>query len=274
MYPTSRLAKLGSEAGKGAQSVFSLSDRMGLVQDAAVVASSGYARTSGSLTLLGQMKNENENLGALRIHPASDPSFRRSLTICSPLAIVWQEISAAVDAVILTWWEQPEPIREALQAFRRDLFKPLAQRLGLGYNDADDVDTIELRTLAYTALAESDDEDTLAKYRKRFAAFVETDDEAGIPNDLKTSIYSASVRHGGEKEYEKVLAVYRQPPTPAHKRSAIAGLCASRDPSLVERTLAMIMSNEVRSQVRFFRPLYTFATSGFFGQAASHFHGC
>ncbi|TKA51094.1 hypothetical protein B0A53_05880 [Rhodotorula sp. CCFEE 5036] len=223
LYPTSRLAKLGSDAGKGARSAFSLSDRMGLVQDAAVVASSGYARTSGALTLLGQMKNENENL-------------------------VWQEISTAVGAVISTWWEQPEPILKALQAFRRELFKPLARRLGLDYNDTDDVDAIELRTLAYTALANSDDAETLAAYRKRFDTFVETGDEAGIPSDLKTSIYSASVRHGGEKEYEKVLAVYRQPPTPAHKDSAIAGLCASRDPSLIERTLKMIMSDEVRSQ--------------------------
>lgn len=36
---------------------------MGLVQDASVVASSGYAKTSGSLTLLSQMKGEEENLG-------------------------------------------------------------------------------------------------------------------------------------------------------------------------------------------------------------------
>jgi aminopeptidase 2 len=63
LYPTSRLAKLGSEAGKGNASKFSLNDRMGLVQDASVVASSGYAKTSGSLTLLSQMKGEEENLG-------------------------------------------------------------------------------------------------------------------------------------------------------------------------------------------------------------------
>lgn len=176
--------------------------------------------------------------------------FCRSLTE-HLLFAVWQEISTAVGAVISTWWEQPEPIREALQAFRRELFKPLARRLSLKYEDDDDVDTVELRTLAYTALANSGDAETLAEYRKRFEAFVESGDEAGIPNDLKTSIYSASVRHGGEKEYEKVLAVYRQPPTPAHKDSAIAGLCASRNPSLTERTLKMIMTDEVRSQVRF-----------------------
>lgn len=148
-----------------------------------------------------------------------------------------------------TWWEQPEPVREALQAFKRGLFAPLARRLGMEYDDKDDVDTVELRTLAFTALANARDEQTLAEYRRRFAAFVEDGDEGGIPRDLTTSIYATSVRHGGEKEYEKVLAVYREPPTPAHKDSAIAGLCASEDPALIERTLQMVLSDDVRSQV-------------------------
>lgn len=43
---------------------------MGLVQDASVLASSGYAKTSGALELVSKLKGETENLGA--------PSF------CSP----------------------------------------------------------------------------------------------------------------------------------------------------------------------------------------------
>ncbi|GAA5976923.1 hypothetical protein JCM10908_005680 [Rhodotorula pacifica] len=223
LYPASRLAKLGSEAGKGDASAFSLSDRMGLVQDVAVNASSGYAKTSGSLTLFSKLRGEKENL-------------------------VWQEVATAVDAIISTWWEQPESVRKGLQKVRCDLFKPIAQRLGMDYSDSDDVDTTELRTLAFSALAESGDEETLAEYRNRFKAFLESDDDAGIPGDLKNSIYSACVRHGGEKEYEKVLAVYRDAPTPAHKDSAITGLCAPRDPALIDRTLNMVLTDEVRNQ--------------------------
>lgn len=63
LYPVSRLAKLGDEAGKAGASAFSLNDRMGLVQDASVLASSGYAKTSGALTLLSKLKGETENLG-------------------------------------------------------------------------------------------------------------------------------------------------------------------------------------------------------------------
>ena len=62
LYSDERLSKLGDEAGK-TDSAFSLSDRMGLVQDASVLASSGYSKTSGALTLIAKMANEKENLG-------------------------------------------------------------------------------------------------------------------------------------------------------------------------------------------------------------------
>ncbi|GAA6024593.1 hypothetical protein JCM8202_005070 [Rhodotorula sphaerocarpa] len=222
LYPTSRLSKLGAEAGKGKSSAFSLNDRMGLVQDAAVTASSGYSKTSGSLELLSQMKGEGENL-------------------------VWKEVSTALGSIISTWWEQPTDVREALAKFRRDLFKPLASRLGFVYQASDDADTTELRTTALSVLAEAGDEETLAAYRRRFEAFMEQNDDSGIPGDLKTSIYSESVRRGGEKEYEKVLEVYRAPPTPAHELSAIAGLCSPSNLKQIDRTLGMILSGEIKT---------------------------
>ncbi|KWU42560.1 putative AAP1-alanine/arginine aminopeptidase [Rhodotorula sp. JG-1b] len=223
LYPTSRLAKLGSEAGKGNTSKFSLNDRMGLVQDASVVASSGYAKTSGSLTLLSQMKGEEENL-------------------------VWQEIATALGSIVSTWWEQPEEVRDAISKFRRELFKPVAQRLGFDFKESDDADTTELRSTAISVLAAAGDEETLAEYRRRFGAFMEKNDDSEIPGDLKTSIYAQSVRFGGEKVYEKVVEVYQNPPTPAHKSSAIVALCSAEKPELVDRTIKMMMTGDVKNQ--------------------------
>ena len=45
---------------------------------------------------------------------------------------------------------------------------------------------------------------TLAEYKRRFGLLLDNDDESGIPSDLRSSIYSQSVKHGGEKEYLKV----------------------------------------------------------------------
>lgn len=46
----------------------------------------------------------------------------------------------------------------------------------------------------------------------------------------------------------QVLAVYRNPPTPSHKTASIAGLCSSEAPELYERTFALVLSPEVKTQ--------------------------
>ena len=132
LYSDERLAKLGDEAGRK-DSVFGLSDRMGLVQDAAVLASSGYSKTSGALTLMSKFASETENL-------------------------VWAEISTALAQLSRTWWDQPEDVRNGISKFRRTLFGPVADRLGFEYSEDDDVDTIELRTMAISVAAACDDE--------------------------------------------------------------------------------------------------------------------
>ncbi|BGP38710.1 Aminopeptidase 2 mitochondrial [Rhodotorula kratochvilovae] len=223
LYPVARLSKLGDEAGKAGASAFSLNDRMGLVQDASVLASSGYAKTSGALELVSKLKGETENL-------------------------VWQEISDALGSVSSTWWEQPQAVRDAFNKFRRELFKPVAERLGFDYAESDDVDTVELRTTAIATAAVTGDEATLAEYKRRFGLFMDQGDDSQIPGDLKGSIYSQSVRFGGEKEYEKVLDVYRNPKTPAHRTSAIAALCAPEDEQLLDRTYKLVLSTEVKNQ--------------------------
>jgi aminopeptidase 2 len=161
---------------------------------------------------------------------------------------VWQEISGALGNLSSTWWEQPQEVRDAISKFRRELFKPVADRLGFEYSDADSVDTVELRTMAISTAAVTGDEATLKEYKRRFGQFIEKNDDSLIPGDLKTSIYTQSVRFGGEKEYEKVLEVYRNPATPAHRSSAIAALCSSEKDELIQRSIDFILSGEVKNQ--------------------------
>ena len=120
---------------------------------------------------------------------------------------MWQEIAGGLGSLSFTWWEQPKETRDAIAKFRRTLIKPVVDRLGFEYSDSDDVDTIELRSLAIATAAVTGDEAVLAEYKRRFAALLEKDDDSLIPSDLRTSIFSQSVRHGGEKEYTKVSAL-------------------------------------------------------------------
>ncbi|KAL8286510.1 hypothetical protein RQP46_004527 [Phenoliferia psychrophenolica] len=221
-YSPERLSKLGDEAGKSG-SAFSTSDRMGLVQDAIVLAASGYSLTSGALTLISKLGGETENL-------------------------VWGCISDALAKLKSAWWEQAGSDRDALKALGRQLFSPVARRLGFEYLSSDDPDTTELRTLSVATAADCGDEDVLEEYRIRFRRFLNKGDESEIPSDLRRSIYSDGVARGGREAYEKVLSVYRKPATPSHKSAAIAGLCATADSDLLSRTFDLVLSDEVKTQ--------------------------
>lgn len=89
---------------------------------------------------------------------------------------------------------------------------------------------------------------TLKEYERRFALLMKQNDESLIPSDLRTSIYAQAVKNGGVAEYEKALSIYRDPPTPSHKLSAMAALCAPKEKELLDRTFAFIRTDEVKNQ--------------------------
>lgn len=222
LYTPERLAKLGDEAGKK-NGAFSLNDRIGLVQDAFVLAKSGYGKTSGALNLTSKLKNETENL-------------------------VWKEISTGLSDLSDVWWEQPEATRKALDKLTRETFAPLVDKLGWEIQESDSSDTRELRVLALSAVSRAGDEAALAEARRRFSLFVEQNDHDAIPGDFLDLVLANVVRYGGVEEYEKVLAIYRKPPTPQHKAGCMRALCATRDPELIERTIKFMNSDEVKMQ--------------------------
>lgn len=98
---------------------------MGLVQDAAVLAASGYSKTSGALTLIAKLGGETENLVC-----ASCFLLLVFLRVPDDALLPGDEIQAALGKLAAAWWDQPEADREAISKFRRTLFGPVADRLG------------------------------------------------------------------------------------------------------------------------------------------------
>lgn len=131
-YSPERLSKLGDEAAKKGGAL-TLNDRIGLVQDAFVLAKSGYSKTSSALNLASKLKNEEEYL-------------------------VWKEISTGLSDISDVWWEQDEQTRDAISKLTRDTFAPLVEKLGWEVGANDSSDKRELRTLAISAAARCGDE--------------------------------------------------------------------------------------------------------------------
>jgi aminopeptidase 2 len=101
---------------------------MGLVQDAAVLSRSGYTKTSAALDFVSQLQSETETL-------------------------VWAEIASTLTQLSSAWWEQPQNVRDAINAFRRDLFGPKAEKIGFDSAEGEDVEVNELRVILLAAAA-------------------------------------------------------------------------------------------------------------------------
>jgi aminopeptidase 2 len=226
-YSPERLAKLGQAA-----SSLSVEDRVGLVSDATTLARAGYAKTTGSLNLISELgKTENEFLP-------------------------WSQIGAALGKLVGVWWEQPEDVRKAIDKLRLDLFKPVVDKMGYEHGPDDAPDVKELRELAVSTAASAQDPSVLEELKSRFEPFLTNNDDSRIPPDLQRTIYTIATRHGGVKEYEKILEVYNKPPNPSTKVDAMYALAATRNEECLNRTFAMMEDGSVKDQ-----DLYLFCVS-------------
>ena len=218
-YSPERLAKLGSQANH-----FSTEDRVGLVADATTLARAGYGKTSGSLSLVHELgKTETEYLP-------------------------WSQIGTALDKLKNVWWEQAEPVKAAINKLRISLFMSEVQKHGYENRKDDAPELKELRELAVSTCANAEDEGVLKELRDRFEPFLANNDDSKIPPDLQRTIFVNATRHGGEKEYEKMVQVYKKAPNPSTKVDAMYALCATRQQSLIDRTFDMLEDGSVKQQ--------------------------
>ena len=221
-YSPEHLARLGEAAARPDGGI-SLEDRVGLVSDAFTLAQAGYSKTSGGMALMAALKG--------------DESYLVNMMAAQNLG-----------KLASVWWEQPEPVRSAIDKLRADVFGPMAQKLTFDFGEEDSSDLRELRTTVVSAAAAASDPWTLSQVKERFAPLRDHGDDSRIHPDLLRTVLSQAVKHGGESEYEAVLRVYQNPATPTHKLSAMLALGATRDPALLHRTIEFLFSNNVKAQ--------------------------
>ncbi|KAI5481721.1 hypothetical protein MNV49_002947 [Pseudohyphozyma bogoriensis] len=224
-YPPDYLSRLGEAASKP-NSPLSVSDRLGILQDAIVLSESGYTRTSSTLNYIEATKSL-----------ATDDEV-----------LMWTEVSSYLRRMRNTWWEEDEDVLEALDAFARSLFGPLVESFGFSHVEGDSEGRQLLRILVVTSAAAAEVPAALNYIKTSFNLLVMGQGDA-TTIDLAPVIISEAIKHGGEAEYNIVMAIYKNPPTPQHQMAALAGLTAARDPALVQRTIGLMLGGEVSDQL-------------------------
>lgn len=226
-YPPDRMAALGTAVAAGQ---LSPQDRLGILNDAFCLGLAGVAPTVRALDLLRHYSSESDT-------------------------VIWTEISAQLGRLRSMLFESDEATRLALGTLSRRLFGPVASRLGWTFSRDDPDKVALLRTLAISVSGDSGDKGVLAEAKKRFGAFVAAleggDEKAKIdtlhPN-IRGAVFSMVVRYGGDTEYDAVLEIYRNSTVADQKVTALAALGSARLARLVDRTLGLALSDEVKTQ--------------------------
>jgi len=218
-YSPEHLSKLGKAARDG---LLSVEDRAGMIADSGALAASGYQKTSGLLSLLQGLDTESE-------------------------FVVWNEILTRIGTLRAAWIFENEQSKAALKAFQRSLVSSKAHELGWDFSEKDDHILQQFKALMFGSAGMAEDPVVIKAAQDMFARFAAGDIFAIHPN-IRGSVFTIVLKHGGVKEYEVVLDRFRNAPTSDEKTTALRCLGTAEDPELVKRTLGLAMGDEVKNQ--------------------------
>jgi aminopeptidase 2 len=218
-YSSSRLEKLGKAAKKG---LLSVEDRAGMIADAGALASSGYQKTSGILSLVKSFDSESE-------------------------FVVWNEIISRIATIRAAWVFEDQKIKDALKAFQGALASKKAHELGWKFTEGEDHILQQFKALLFGVAGVSGDAKIVKAAQDMFARHLAGDKSAIHPN-LRGGVYNMVLQNGGDKEYDGVLAIALNGATADERNTALRSLGRSKAPHLIQKTLELCLNGQVKAQ--------------------------
>ncbi len=199
--------------------VMAPTDRLGVIRDLFAFAEAGEADTTTVLEMLKVYENETD------------------LT-------VWTEIVSGLRYIanLLVGTPAYTPFR----VFTSALLSHITEHVGWDEKDGESHNEKLLRPLVLGAASFFGYTVAIAEAIKRFANRTQNP----IHADLRGVVYATVAREGGEKEYTTLLTMYRAETLHEEKNRLLGALGCFRDKTLLSRTLAMTVSDEVRMQDR------------------------
>lgn len=214
-----RVGMIAREALKK-NSGFSLEDKLGLMIDAIELERTGYPDTKLSSVL---------DLYEI---------FRKEEDYC-----ILSTIADGLNHISSVWFQDGDIIRD-LDHFRRILFVPIVDQLGMEYpKDSQDEPTErrQMRTLAITQAAHGGEMKVVDHLIKLFKEATKNGDFGTIPADLMRITYRIAVKYGGRKEYDAMKGIALKPVTPQSGVAAMQAMGATLDHGARDDLWAHIM---------------------------------
>nr|POF17706.1 aminopeptidase 1 [Quercus suber] len=174
--PSQRLIELSKTLDK-----LSLTDRIGLVADAAALAKSGEGTTAGVLSFIEGFNAEASYL-------------------------VWSEVLSCLGN-IRSIFSSDDEVATGLRNFSLKLVTAATDKIGFEFSANDDYLTGQLRALLVNVAGLLGHEKTVAEAQKRFDQYM-AGDTAAIHPSLRAAVYKTAIKYGGQPAYQKVRDEY------------------------------------------------------------------
>ena len=156
---------------------------------------------------------------------------------------IWQlgaEALGMVDRVV------PEPSRDEWNAWRRSTLAPLWERLGGEVRPGDDDRRRALRGVVLSMLGAADHDEVVERSHAAFAAGMT--DPAAVDSGIASGALQVVAAGASPTEFDQMLGRFRTGATPQDQMRHLYAAARVEDPALFERYLALLGTDEVRSQ--------------------------
>ena len=204
-------------------------DRFGLLSDTFETAKAGYINTKDALNLLANYADEDN-------------------------VIVWTIIASNLSAIKSVM--SSDSLREAIKPFVSKIIFKQFKRLGWEEIAHESHFDRLLRPTIIGLAASADEPEVLKEINKLFDEIKNGDE---IAPDLRGVVYTTIARHGGSKEFNKLLKLYKNTSNSEERVTLAAALTSFRHSALIIKALDFIDSDEVRLQDALYWLAYSFS---------------
>nr|XP_020641275.1 puromycin-sensitive aminopeptidase isoform X1 [Pogona vitticeps] len=194
-------------------------DRLGLQNDLFSLARAGIISTVEVLKVMEAFVNE-------------------------PNYTVWSDLSCNLG--ILSTLLSHTDFYEEIQAFVRDIFSPIGEKLGWDPKPGEGHLDALLRGLVLGKLGKAGHKATLEEARRRFKDHVEG--KHILSADLRSPVYVTVLKHGDSTTLDTMLKLHKQADMQEEKNRIERVLGAISQPELIQKVLTFALSEEVRPQ--------------------------
>ncbi len=193
-------------------------DRLGLMRDVAALAETGELSSVDALNFASQYVQEDAY-------------------------VVWGSVAGALSKIHSLL--DDHALHPPFHHFALNLLSAMKSKINFGTVPASHSEAL-LKVLILESLGKYGDMETIESARDLFARVREKNNP--IAPDIRGIVYALVAKHGGAKEYAKLLGMYKRETLHEEKNRITRALASTRTPLLLSKTLDFAFSNTVRPQ--------------------------